>query len=130
MNVTIAKQFTFDAAHHLPTMPADHKCHRMHGHTYSVELQFTGPIYASGLCSGIDYGDIAAVWLKLFEEIDHRVLNDVRGLGTPTTEILALWVAQRFAAAAREMALDGLAGALSKVRVSESSTTWCEFEVD
>lgn len=32
----ICKRFDFCAAHHLPMMPAGHKCARPHGHNYKV----------------------------------------------------------------------------------------------
>jgi 6-pyruvoyltetrahydropterin/6-carboxytetrahydropterin synthase len=53
----IGKRFTFDAAHHLPSLPADHKCSRVHGHTYTVEFvlessELTGPGFVT------DFGDL------------------------------------------------------------------------
>lgn len=121
MHVTISKEFTFDAAHHLPTVPVDHKCHRMHGHTYRVELQIRGVIAPNGFCGGIDYADIAALYQeRVHRVLDHRVLNDVPGLEIPSTEHLAWWIAAQIApgipAPARLMC----------VRVCESSSTWCE----
>lgn len=123
---TIAKRFTFDAAHCVPTFPEHHKCHRMHGHTYVVELQFTGPTLESGLCAGIDYGDIAAVWSRLNEKIDHRVLNEVAGLEVPTTENLVAWIWKEFVRACGVEHIR-LAQHFSGVRVQESSSTWCEL---
>lgn len=125
---TIAKRFTFDAAHFLPTVPEHHKCHRMHGHTYVVELRFTATTDASGFCGGIDYGDIGAVWTRVDAKLDHRTLNDVPGLEVPTTEVLVEWIARSFIAECG----DGnarLRAHLSSVRVHESSSTWCEYEV-
>lgn len=51
MTATIAKRFTFDAAHFLPNVPPDHKCSRMHGHTYEVEIVLRGPMTA--LCNAV-----------------------------------------------------------------------------
>lgn len=126
--VTIAKQFTFDAAHFLPTVPEDHKCRRMHGHTYGVELRFCAQVRPSGFCGGIDYGDIATVWDGVFKIIDHRVLNDIPGLEVPSTEVLVQWIAKAFK---REASVhhEHLAEYLRWIRVAESSTTWCELEV-
>jgi 6-pyruvoyltetrahydropterin/6-carboxytetrahydropterin synthase len=123
---TIAKRFTFDAAHFLPTVPEHHKCRRMHGHTYEVELRFTGPTANNGFCAGIDYGDIAAVWARLHERVDHRTLNDVAGLEVPSTENLVNWIWTEFV---RECGVEHakLAAHFSGVRVAESSTTWCEL---
>ena len=34
----IKKRFSFSAAHRLLDLPAGHKCGRLHGHNYIVEL--------------------------------------------------------------------------------------------
>jgi len=34
----IFKEFTFEAAHRLPNVPEGHKCARLHGHSFRVEL--------------------------------------------------------------------------------------------
>jgi 6-pyruvoyltetrahydropterin/6-carboxytetrahydropterin synthase len=128
MTVTIAKHFTFDAAHFLPTVPEHHKCRRMHGHTYGVELRFVGSPDASGFCAGIDYADIAAIWARIFDRVDHRLLNEVPGLEVPTTEILVSWIAGEFRAACG-LEHEKMRRALASVRVSESATTWCEIDL-
>lgn len=116
MNATIAKRFTFDAAHRLGNLPANHKCYRMHGHTYEVELVFTGSVDDGFV---LDYADIATMWAPLNELLDHRVLNDVPGLEVPSTEHLAAWICAHMVQVAAER--------FSKVIVRESSTTWCEM---
>lgn len=118
MITTIAKRFTFDAAHWLPTVPADHKCRRMHGHTYEVEFQFQGETAENGFCAGIDYADIAAAWAKIHAVLDHRELNKIPGLSVPSTENLVLWIITAM------FVLDQ-AEHMTGVKVSESSTTWC-----
>lgn len=128
MNVTIAKRFSFDAAHHLPTVPAHHKCHRMHGHTYGVELRFAGPTAPSGFCAGIDYDDIKRVWERIHRVVDHQVLNEIPGLEIPSTEVLAVWIAETFIASCGPEHTK-LRDHLASVRVSESSSTWCEYVV-
>ena len=57
----IFKEFRFEASHFLPNVPTGHKCSRMHGHSYIVELHVRGPI---GETSGwvIDFADITAAW--------------------------------------------------------------------
>lgn len=133
---TIAKTFTFDAAHRLTGLPADHKCHRMHGHTYEVELVLRGPVdSATGMI--VDYADIAAAWHEVAHDVlDHRYLNDIPGLEVPTTEVLALWLLRRLDVDHR-LNLFGFrrqgpgradfeVPLLERVRVKESSTTWCE----
>jgi len=128
VSTTIAKRFDFEAAHFLPTVPEHHQCHRMHGHSYGVELRFSGRTDAVGFCAGIDYSDISAVWARLHERLDHRTLNDVLGLDVPSTENLVAWIAQTFIAACGAEH-QKLRDALVSVQVKESRTTWCELEV-
>jgi 6-pyruvoyltetrahydropterin/6-carboxytetrahydropterin synthase len=116
-HVTIAKQFTFDAAHHLPGLPEGHKCKRLHGHTYRVEIQLRGPVDEFGFV--VDYAEIAKAWAGIDEQLDHRCLNDIPGLETPSTEVLVKWIGDRVKA---------LLPRLVRVRVSESTTTWAEME--
>ena len=89
MHVELTREFRFESAHRLPMVPPDHKCFRMHGHSYRIEVQVAGPIDpATGWL--IDFGEIAArVEPILKAELDHRVLNDVPGLENPTAELLA-----------------------------------------
>lgn len=119
MKATIAKQFTFDAAHRLDRLPPEHKCYRMHGHTYHVELIFVGDVDANGFL--LDYAEIAEMWRPLHELLDHVVLNDVPGLEIPSTEHLAGWIFSelhvRMPEANRKL--------LNVVRVKESASTWC-----
>lgn len=123
MIATIAKRFTFDAAHRLDRLPPEHKCHRMHGHTYEVEFVVSGPIDANGFV--VDYADIEAAWQPIFEAIDHRVLNEVPGLEVPTTENLCAWMFARIAED-RRPELAKVQTMLASVRIRESSTTWCQ----
>ena len=120
MNITIAKEFTFDAAHCLPLLPDGHKCKRMHGHTYRAAIVLTGSVDAAGIL--IDYDEIAKLWAPLHEMLDHRVLNDVSGLSCPTTEVLVHWCLSLLEPELR--AYPNVASVT--IRVSESSTTWAE----
>jgi 6-pyruvoyltetrahydropterin/6-carboxytetrahydropterin synthase len=117
--VTISKTFDFDAAHHLPLVDPMHKCFRMHGHTYKVEIFCRGELDVRGMVC--DYAEIAQAWQPVHDAIDHRVLNDVPGLENPTTEVLAPWILERFMHSR-------IKDVVFKVRVYESSTTWCEAE--
>lgn len=119
MPVEISKTFDFDAAHYLPHVADDHKCKRLHGHTYRVEIRMTGERQTDGYARGmvVDYDDIAAAWAPLHDMLDHRLLNDIGGLENPTTEVLAPWILTRISIDLPQV---------SAVRVYESSTTWCE----
>jgi len=85
--------FFFEAAHCLKRLPEDHICHRMHGHSYQVELELCGPIDRRGFVA--DYDDLVTAWEPIREELDHTVLNEVPGLEVPSTEIVAMWIMLR-----------------------------------
>ena len=55
----IFKQFTLEAAHRLPNVPSGHKCARLHGHSFRVELRVSGE---PGADSGwvMDFSDVKA----------------------------------------------------------------------
>lgn len=113
--VTICKRFDFDAAHWLTGVPSDHKCARLHGHTYRVDVMLRGELDSRGMV--VDYAEVAQAWQPLHDALDHRCLNDIPGLENPTTEHLAPWIVARLKTALPQ---------LCAVRVWESSTTWCE----
>lgn len=113
----IFKEFTFDSAHWLPFVPDDHKCRRMHGHTYIVRLYLRGELHPI-LGWVTDFADIKAAWKPLEQQLDHRVLNDIPGLENPTAENLALWIWNR---------LKPQLPLLSKVVVCENQTSGVEY---
>lgn len=91
MIVELMKEYRFEAAHRLPHVPPEHKCARVHGHSYRVELFVTGPIDpATGWL--IDFGVIDEHWAELHNRLDHRYLNDVPGLENSTCELIAIYL--------------------------------------
>ena len=87
----IWKAFTLESAHRLPNVPAGHKCARVHGHSFRVEIHLRGNVDERvGWVQ--DFADISAVFQPLYEQLDHRYLNDVPGLENPTSEHLAQWI--------------------------------------
>ena len=111
------KEFSFEAAHRLPNVEAGHKCARLHGHSFRVEVQVTGEV---GADTGwvMDFADVSAAFAPLHDILDHRFLNDVPGLENPTSEVLAQWIWARLAGA-----LPGL----SAVTVRETCTSGCTY---
>jgi 6-pyruvoyltetrahydropterin/6-carboxytetrahydropterin synthase len=112
------KEFGFEAAHLLPNVPEGHKCARLHGHSFRVEVHVRGDV---GPTSGwvMDFADLADAWRPLHEQLDHRYLNDVPGLENPTSEVLAVWIWDRI-----EPTLPGL----SRVVVRETCTSGCRYD--
>jgi 6-pyruvoyltetrahydropterin/6-carboxytetrahydropterin synthase len=91
MIVELRREYRFEAAHFLPAVPPGHKCARVHGHSYRVELALTGPVDPrTGWL--IDFADIDEAWSDLHRRLDHRTLNDVPGLENSTCENLAAYL--------------------------------------
>jgi 6-pyruvoyltetrahydropterin/6-carboxytetrahydropterin synthase len=110
-------EFGFEAAHRLPHAPAGHKCARLHGHSFRVEVHVDGPVQPD---TGwvMDFADIRCAFAPLHTALDHRYLNEVDGLDNPTSEHLAAWIWERL-----EPALAGL----SAVVVRETCTSGCVY---
>ena len=117
MPFRLSKSFTFEAAHFLPSFPEGHKCRRMHGHSFKVEVIVAGEL-PEGVYHLIDYGEIAAVTEPLRLQLDHYCLNDIEGLENPTSEMLARWLWDRI-----HPSLPLLEG----IRVHETCTARCEY---
>ncbi len=113
----IFKEFTFEAAHRLPRVPAGHKCGRLHGHSFRVEVHVRGPIGAE---TGwvLDFGDVKSAVAPLIDRLDHHYLNEVEGLENPTSENLARWLWRRVR--------PQIVG-LSRVVVRETCTSGCTY---
>lgn len=88
-HLTITKAYEFDAAHRLELLPIEHKCHHLHGHTYKVEIEISGPVdpKLGWIC---DYAVLDESWSHLHKVLDHTYLNKLTK--TPTTEWLADWI--------------------------------------
>ncbi len=87
----ITQAFSFEAAHRLPKVPDTHRCHRMHGHSYRVELRLDGPVDPhTGFV--VDFFDVEAAFKPILNRLDHHCLNEVEGLENPTAESIAMWI--------------------------------------
>jgi 6-pyruvoyltetrahydropterin/6-carboxytetrahydropterin synthase len=91
MNVELRKVFQFEAAHLLPHLPEDHKCRRLHGHSFSAEIVVAGECDEK-LGWLMDYAEISKAFKPYWEQLDHHYLNDIPGLENPTSEIVAKWI--------------------------------------
>jgi 6-pyruvoyltetrahydropterin/6-carboxytetrahydropterin synthase len=98
--IEISQEFTFDAAHFLEGAP---EYRRMHGHSFYVEVTLRGEADpATGFLR--DLGEVNAALGAIREMLDHRLLNEVEGLGKPTLENLARFIFTRARAALPEVA--------------------------
>ena len=113
----IYKEFNIEAAHRLPNLPADHKCSRLHGHSFHVRICIEGEVDDhTGWV--MDFADIKKAFKPYYEQLDHHYLNDIEGLENPTSENLARWIWDRLK---KDLPL------LSKVIVKETCTSGCVY---
>src|SRR5688500_17317523 len=91
MKIELRKTFQFEAAHLLPNLPTTHKCRRLHGHSFQVEVVVAGEIDPK-LGWLIDYAEISEAFKPLLERLDHYYLNEIPGLENPTSENVAIWI--------------------------------------
>jgi 6-pyruvoyltetrahydropterin/6-carboxytetrahydropterin synthase len=115
--VEIFKVFTFEAAHRLPNVPAGHKCARLHGHSFRVEIHVSGPVDpVTGWV--MDFADIKEAFRPILSRLDHYYLNDIEGLENPTSENIARWIWQQ---------LKPSLPLLHRVVVHETCTSGCVY---
>ena len=117
MRTRLERTYRFEAAHFLPKVPPGHKCARMHGHSYVVELVIEGEIDPERGWV-MDFAEIDEHATPLVRQLDHQVLNEIEGLANPTSELLAVWVWQKLTKALP---------ALVEVVVSETATSRCIY---
>ena len=113
----IYKEFMFEAAHRLPNVAAGHKCGRLHGHSWK------GVIYVAGDVDPeagwiMDYAEIKRIFAPLYDQLDHRYLNDIAGLENPTSEVVAKWIWDKLKP---DLPL------LSQVVINETCTSGCIY---
>ena len=114
---TIAKQFTFDAAHKLDNLSDGHKCGGLHGHTYTVEIRLSYPgLDQKGMV--MDFGDLAPFKEVIDKFYDHRYLNETM-LENPTAENIAR---DLYSVAANMFPQYKI-----RVRVWETPKAWAEY---
>jgi len=117
MIVELVKEFRFESAHRLPRVPAEHKCARLHGHSFVCEVAVRGEVDPQ---TGwfIDYGDINDAFEPLRLRLDHYYLNEIDGLENATSENLARWIWER---------LEGRLPGLHRITIRETCTSRCDY---
>ena len=113
----VFRVFQIEAAHRLPNVPEEHKCRRMHGHSFRIEVHISGPVGAE---TGwvMDFADLKRAFQPLYDQLDHHCLNDIEGLENPTSEVLARWIWERLQLNLPE---------LSKIVVQETCNAGCVY---
>ena len=120
---TIAKEFTFDAAHSLPN--SDGPCRRLHGHTYRVRVVARGPVQpiTGGAEEGmvVDFTRLKDVFKRRIEAVcDHQFLNETVPVARTTAELLATWMLSELRAELPQVVM---------VRLYETPTSFAEVTV-
>jgi 6-pyruvoyltetrahydropterin/6-carboxytetrahydropterin synthase len=116
--VVLWSEFRFEAAHLLPNMPAGHKCTRLHGHSFRLEVHVEGPIdQHRGML--MDYADIKQAFAPFQEQLDHRYLNDIAELENPTSENILVWIWRH---------LKPVLPSLQRLVLHETCTVGCSYE--
>ena len=115
MRAQLERTYRFEAAHYLPKVPPGHKCARMHGHSYQIHVVIEGDVDPERGWV-MDFADIDEHVQPLIRRLDHQVLNEIEGLGNPTSELLAAWLWRELGALP-----------LREVVVSETPTSRCVY---
>jgi 6-pyruvoyltetrahydropterin/6-carboxytetrahydropterin synthase len=114
----ISQAFRFEAAHQLPNVPQTHRCHRMHGHSYRIEVVLSGPVDPhTGFV--VDFFDMEEAFGSLLKTLDHHCLNEIEGLENPTAENIAVWIWERTKPRLKQ---------LSNVKVYETGDCWAAYD--
>lgn len=87
----LSQRFFFDAAHTLQRQVDVEGSLRIHGHTYEAEVMVVGrPHPDSGMV--VDLAYLRSEISRVREMLDHRLLDDVEGLGPATLENLCAFI--------------------------------------
>src|SRR5690554_4640515 len=113
----LLKVFQIEAAHFLPAVPEGHKCRRIHGHSFRVEVHVSGEVVEPAGWV-MDFADLKRAFEPIYRQLDHQFLNEIEGLENPTSENLACWIWTRLAPR-----LPGL----SKLVIQETCTSGCIY---
>jgi 6-pyruvoyltetrahydropterin/6-carboxytetrahydropterin synthase len=84
----VGRRYRFEAAHRLPKVPPGHRCGRMHGHGFEIEIEAS----LEGEPEWILAARLDGAWAGIFAKVDRACLNDLEGLSNPTSEALAAWI--------------------------------------
>ena len=112
-SMEIYKEFSFDSAHYLPHVPDGHKCKNMHGHTYRLRVFIKGELDPR-LGWIMDFKELKDALAPVMEQLDHKLINEIKGLENPTAENITVWIWNT---------IKPLLPLLSKIELYETPTT-------
>jgi 6-pyruvoyltetrahydropterin/6-carboxytetrahydropterin synthase len=109
-NISVTKEFSFDAAHLLENYHG--KCEALHGHTWRVQVTAAGPMNPEGIV--LDFTDMKRIIDQhVRNKLDHSYLNNF--ISQPTAENIGLWI--------HEQLSSHLPG-ITEIKVFESPTSF------
>ncbi len=117
MRARLMKEFHFEAAHALPSLPAGHKCRSIHGHSFKIIITVEGEVDPE-IGWIYDHKNISDAMKPLIDAVDHQLLNEVEGLEKPTIELMCAWFWRRL-----EKKLPGLV----EITLHETPFASCSF---
>ena len=127
MSFTISKSFSFSASHRLPSLPSGHKCSRLHGHNYVVDIEVSADSVDSHSMV-LDFGrlDVVKDWIDT--TLDHQHLNEVLPV-EPTSEMLAYTVWKEVCRLVPELGVSLRVSSADRltVTVHETDKTWARY---
>ena len=116
--MVIYREYYINSARFLRNLEEGHICSNIHGHTYNIKVFVEGPVDPkTGFV--IDAFDIDKHFNKIHKQIDHKLLNEIKGLENPTSENICVWIWEKL--------VKELPG-LSKIEIMENSSTGFIYE--
>jgi len=106
LNLPSRIRFSCESAQNLPQLAEDHPCRGLHGHTYWIEV------------AAVDLARLRPLLRDLYEDLDHRWLNDIPDLGPATSEHICAWIWNRLSETIDD---------LTAVVVQETPTSRCIY---
>ena len=90
----LTKSFRFEAAHSLKGTTFGAASEEIHGHSFRAEVSVRGtPDPATGMV--LDLGLLERSMEEVRKTLDHKLLNKVEALGTPTLENISRYICER-----------------------------------
>ena len=139
----LTKRYYLECAHQLTGLRPNHKCMRLHGHNYLVDLTVAPKdknekvgedweVMKNGMV--VDVEELDVIVAPIFKKIDHTVLNESLNDGTPygavaaaqpTAENIANYLWLRFGLLRNDPRFS-----LVNVRVYENADMWVDVGID